>query len=51
MILRSMLRVSPLKGLWQMPGWQVPGWWSSSGKGLMGLMHIDELGGRVRFTL
>ena len=24
-------------------------WWPSSGKCLMGLMHINELGGRVRF--
>ena len=40
------LRASPLKGLWQ-----VPRGWPSSGKGLIGPLHINELGGRAQFAL
>ena len=36
-----MIRAHPLKGQWQ-----VPGRGPSSADGLMGLMHINELGGR-----
>ena len=34
-VLRSTLRVSPLKFWCQVPGWQVVRWWPSSGKGLI----------------
>ena len=48
MILKHMLRVRLLKGLWQVPRWQVPGWWPFSSKDIMDLMHINELGGRAQ---
>ena len=41
MILKTELRASLLKGQWQ-----VHRSWPSSGKGLMDLMHINELGGQ-----
>ena len=47
-ILKHMLRVRLLKGLWQVPRWQVPRWWPFSSKDIMDLMHINELGGRTQ---
>ena len=45
-----MLWASPPEDQLQVPRWQVPRWWPSSGIGLMGLMHINKLGGKAQAT-